>query len=209
MFGLRLLDAAVLFKTDTFINTDTFFNTEILSQNYLNSYTLSKKQFVEWLRQQSNKIQVINLKLQHMYGPMDDKAKFVPWVVNQFRQQVNEVKLTRGEQLRDFIYIDDVVSAYLIALKKTAQLQCFNEFDVGTGKMISVRTFVESLKLAYEKQYGACEIKLNFGALPYRIGEMMSVEVNNSKTIQLGWSTRTSLADGVMKIIVGQKLNIL
>ena len=136
-----------------------------------------------------------------MYGPMDDKTKFVPWIIGQFEQQVDEIKLTKGEQLRDFIYIDDIVSAYLIALEKTLQLQRFNEFDIGTGKLIIVRTFVESLKLAYEKQYGVCETKLNFGALSYRNGEMMSTEVDNSGIIQLGWSAKTLLADGINKVI--------
>ncbi|MDA3835748.1 MAG: NAD-dependent epimerase/dehydratase family protein, partial [Spirochaetales bacterium] len=58
MFGLRLLEVAIFFKTATFFNTDT------LLQKHLNIYTLSKKQFVEWLLQQSDKIQVVNLKLE-------------------------------------------------------------------------------------------------------------------------------------------------
>ncbi len=195
MFGLKLLEVAVRFNTDTFFNTDT------LLQKHLNNYTLSKKQFVEWLRQQSNNIQVVNLKLEHMYGPMDDATKFVPWVIGQFERQVDEIKFTKGEQLRDFIYIDDVVSAYLTAMRKSSQLENFNEFDIGTGKLVSVRSFVESLKIAYEKQYGSCKTKLNFGALSYRIGEMMRVEVDNSKITKLGWSANTSLADGIEKII--------
>lgn len=194
MFGLRLLDVAILFNTDTFFNTDT------LLQKHLNSYTLSKKQFVEWLRQQSDKIQMVNLKLEHMYGPMDDETKFVPWVIGQFEQQVEEIKFTKGEQLRDFIYIDDVISAYLTTLASTAYMPRVNEFDVGTGELTSVRTFVESLKYAYEKQHGPCATKLNFGALPYRTGEMMSVKVDNSEIIKLGWSAKTSLTDGIMKI---------
>lgn len=43
LFGLRLLDAAIAFNVQTFVNTDTFFNDGKSSQKYLNAYSLSKK----------------------------------------------------------------------------------------------------------------------------------------------------------------------
>jgi CDP-paratose synthetase len=144
MLGLKLLDAASLFNADTFLNTDTFFNTNTLLQKHLHIYRLSEKQFVEWLYQSSDKIQIINLKLEHLYGPLDDTAKFMPWVLSQLEQKVEIINLTAGGQLRDFIYVDDVVSAYLATLQKAAQLPAFNEFDVGTGVITSVRKLVEN-----------------------------------------------------------------
>ena len=62
MFSIKLLETAIRFNTDTFFNTDT------LLQKYLNAYSLSKKHFVDCLKINSDKIQVINLKLEHMYG---------------------------------------------------------------------------------------------------------------------------------------------
>ena len=133
MFSLRILDACIKFNTDTFFNTDT------LLSKHLNTYSLSKKQFVEWLRQYSDKIQVVNLKLEHMYGPKDDVSKFVPWVISQLKKNVPEIKLTSGDQFRDFIFIDDVVSAYICTLENIESLGSFSQFDVGTGKLISVK----------------------------------------------------------------------
>ncbi|MGZ5029190.1 MAG: NAD-dependent epimerase/dehydratase family protein [Methylobacter sp.] len=199
MFGLRILDASLKFNTDTFFNTDT------LLQKHLNVYTLSKKQFVEWLAQQSDKIQVINLKLEHMYGRKDDTTKFVPWVLSQLRDQVPEIKLTQGEQQRDFIYIADVVSAYLTTLEKAPCLVKFNEFDVGTGKLVTVKSFLEQLKQNYEANIGPTVTKLAFGTLPYREGEMMTVEVNNQSLLDLGWSPQTELKSGIIKILTEYK----
>ncbi len=195
MFGLQILDASLKFNTDIFFNTDT------LLQKHLNVYTLSKKQFVEWLQQQSNKIQVINLKLEHMYGPKDDSTKFVPWVLSQLKSNVPEIKLTKGEQLRDFIYIEDVVSAYLTVLEKAHGLEKFNDLDVGTGKLVSVKSFLEKLKTIFEFKYGTTATKLAFGALPYREGELMTVEVDNSALQALGWLASTKLEDGLTRII--------
>lgn len=197
LFGLRILDACKKFDTDTFFNTDT------LLQKHLNVYTLSKKQFVEWLEQQSDKVRVVNLKIEHMYGSRDDTNKFVPWVLSQLRDNAAEIKLTLGEQYRDFIHIDDVVSAYLTTLEKASQLPTFSEFDVGTGKLISVRKFLEQLKEIYETEIGTgtVETKLAFGAIPYRDGEMMTVAVNNQALLNLGWNPKTSLQTGLKNIV--------
>lgn len=194
MFGLRILDVCLKFNTDTFFNTDT------LLQKHLNVYTISKNQFIEWLKHYSDKIQVVNLKLEHMYGPKDDTTKFVPWVVSQLRQNVPEIKLTKGEQQRDFIYIDDVVSAYLTVLHHSPSLARFSEFDVGTGKLVTVKAFLEQLKQSYEAKFGVTATKLAFGEVPYREGEMMSVEVNNKTLVQLGWKPETNLQQGLRNI---------
>ncbi len=195
MFGLRILDACLKFNTDTFFNTDT------LLQKHLNVYTLSKKQFVEWLTQQSDKVQVVNLKLEHMYGPKDESTKFVPWVISQLQQNVTEIKLTEGEQERDFIYIDDVVSAYLTVLEQARNLPSFSEFDVGTGQLVTVKKFLEQLKVSYQTFFGEIETKLAFGAIPYREGEMMTVQVNNQGLCDLGWTIKTSTESGLKKVL--------
>jgi CDP-paratose synthetase len=195
IFGLRILDACLKFNTDTFFNTDT------LLQKHLNIYTLSKKQFVEWLKLTSDKIQVVNFKIEHIYGPKDDTTKFVPWVLSQLKANVPEIKLTLGEQERDFIYIEDVVSAYITALKKLPDLTSFNEFDVGTGKLLTVKSFLQNLKKTYEASFGLTNTKLAFGAIPYREGEMMTVEVNNQPLLDLGWKPRTKLKCSLTSII--------
>ncbi|MDP5030899.1 NAD(P)-dependent oxidoreductase [Paraglaciecola sp.] len=191
MFGLKVLDAAIAHNVSTFINTDSMLPRE------LNPYSLSKKQLVDWLRQQSQKIQVINLKLEHMYGPKDDATKFVPWVVSQLSRNVAEIKLTKGEQQRDFIYIDDVVSAFLTILDKAHSLAPFSEFDVGTGKLISVKSFLLQLKQAYDDNFCTTSTVLAFGLLPYRDGEMMTVEVNNQALLNLGWAPKICLKQGI------------
>lgn len=200
MFGLRVLDACLKFNTDTFLNTDT------LLQKHLNVYTLSKKQFVEWLTQQSDKVQVVNLKLEHMYGPKDEATKFVPWVISQLQQNVAEIKLTKGEQERDFIYIDDVVSAYLTVLEQVKNLPNFSEFDVGTGQLITVKSFLEQLKESYQASFfGEIDTKLVFGAIPYREGEMMTVQVNNQGLCDLGWTVKTNTENGLKKVLKGMR----
>lgn len=195
MYGLRVLDASLKSGTSTFINTDT------MLQKELNNYTRSKKQLVEWLQQSSDKVQIINLKIEHMYGPKDNDTKFISWVLSQLRSGAKEINLTSGVQQRDFVHIEDVIAAYMLILTKLESIPSFSEFEVGTGKLISVREFLEKLKLAYEKKFGVSNTAFNFGVVPYRKGEMMSIPVDNLPLVQIGWKSAVSFEQGLEKLI--------
>jgi CDP-paratose synthetase len=195
VFGIGLLEACQKYNTNIFINADT------ILQSYLNCYSLSKKHFVDWLKQHSEGIQVINLRLEHMYGTKDDDSKFVSWVLSQLKAGTSKIELTTGEQKRDFIFIDDVVSAFLIVLEKSEKLPQFSEFDVGTGRSISVRKFVEKIALLYQEINPKSKTKLLFGTIPYRKGEVMNVYVDITGLQKIGWQPKTSLNDGLSRII--------
>jgi nucleoside-diphosphate-sugar epimerase len=194
MFSLKLLETATLFNTDIFFNTDT------LLFKYLNYYSLSKKQFVEWLQYFSDKIKVVNLKLEHMYGPKDDNTKFVTWIINQMLQNIEYIDLTEGIQKRDFIYIDDVVDVYVLMLEKSRIFEAFSSFDVGTGEQMELKEFI--LKI-YSEISGIKPIntKLNFGVKPYRDGEFMEIEESVQPLFDLGWKPQVSIENGIKKII--------
>jgi nucleoside-diphosphate-sugar epimerase len=68
---LQLLDLAKKYSVKSFINTDTILNKNI------SSYTLSKDQFVDWLKFFSKFLNCYNVKLEHFYGPKDNDNKFV------------------------------------------------------------------------------------------------------------------------------------
>ena len=184
------------------LNTGTFFNTGTLLYKYLNYYALSKKQFEEWLQLASDKIQVVNLKLEHMFGEQDGNDKFTSWILNELQQEKNIIPLTAGTQKRDFIYIDDVVSAYLTCLEQAPQLKAFNDIEVGTGVLTPVKTFVILVKEVLEKLKGKpIKTQLNFGALPYREGEIMEPQVDNSSLCSLGWQPKRSLEENIEQFV--------
>lgn len=195
MFSIKLLETAIRFNTDTFFNTDT------LLQKYLNAYSLSKKHFVDCLKINSDKIQVINLKLEHMYGKNDSNTKFVSWIIEQLKNNVSEIKLTKGIQKRDFVYVTDVVAAYLILLEKRNDLSSFSEFDVGSGEQVSVHDFVESLYVSYKEIHQNVSTKLLFGAVPYREGELMEVRENIEPLEKLGWNPSINYKDGIRLLL--------
>ena len=196
-FPLGLLKAASDAGVPAFINTDTALNAS------LNSYSLSKRQFVEWGRLVSKqyKIRFVNLKLEHFYGPEEEDSKFTAYVIKNCLMNVPEIKLTMGEQKRDFIYVDDVVSAFLLIVEKLDQLsEEFVEFDVGSGKAVSIRQLVELIHRLTNSS-----TRLNFGAYPYREGEAMLMKANTKALRNLGWRLKHSLEQGLRLTIQGYK----
>lgn len=193
VYPLKLLDMAVASGVALFMNTDTVLD------KLLNPYALSKGQFAEWGRyfSRQKKIRFLNLKLEHFYGPGDDKSKFTTHIVNSCLANVPELKLTQGEQQRDFIYIDDVVVAYLLLLYKQESFDDeFIEFEVGSGAAVTIRELVETVH-----RLTASTTRLDFGALPYREGEAMFSQADTQALQTLGWHCRYSIETGLKQAI--------
>lgn len=195
IFGLKLLEESVNAHVKAFINTDT-----LLEKN-INAYALSKAQLVDWMHFLSNhSTKMINIKIEHMYGPKDDENKFIYWLISQLKQNVEKVDLTSGIQKRDFIYIDDIVSAYETIIQNINTLSNFEEFELGTGESVEVKTFIEKI---YRELLNTQELstKLNFGAIAYRANENMNMQANITKLKTLGWKPMVSLENGTQLII--------
>lgn len=197
LFPAALLDAASSFGVTPFINTDTCLDA------FLNNYALSKKQFAQWgkLYAGQGKIRFLNLVLEHFYGPGDDESKFVSFLIRQCLNDRPEIALTKGEQKRDFIYIDDVVSAYLLLLDEAAnQSEPYSEYDLGSGEAVSIRSLVEMIHALTQSKS-----QLNFGAIPYRPGEAMYSCADIQPLRQRGWAPHVPLHAGLEKTLAEDK----
>jgi nucleoside-diphosphate-sugar epimerase len=105
--------------------------------------------------------------------------------------------MTGGEQVRDYIYVEDLIDAYIMAavvpLKTKVEI-----INIGAGKGIPLK----EIALNVAKQMGANENLLQFGALPYRPEEIMYSVANIEKAKNLlGWKPKTSLEQGIEKMI--------
>ena len=201
-FPLKLLELALRFNTDIFFNTDTFFNTDIILSKYLNWYALSKKQFSEIGQQFAGmgKINFIDAKLEHMYGEDDANTKFVTFIIEALQKNIEELKLTAGEQRRDFIYVEDVVEAYWKILASQNEDKKYQQYEVGTGKTISIKDLV-----LLAKEITKSRTKLLFGAIPYRENEIMDSKANTDLLEKLGWQAKMDIESGIRRIVGAEK----
>lgn len=177
----------------TFLNTGTALSPDV------SLYALSKAQFSAWgaalARQAAYKIQFIDLRLQQMYGPDDDRSKFTTHLIEACLRNEPRLALTSGEQRRDLIHIDDVVQAYDCILKHRDSFATSDAIDVGSGEAITIRRFAELVR----EITGASTV-LDFGAVPYRPNEAMLCLADTSRLRALGWRPEVSLADGLARL---------
>lgn len=98
-----------------------------------------------------------------------------------------------GEQVRDFIFVDDVAEANILAMKYDNK--SFEVFNIGSGTPIKIKELAELIiKLTNSSS------KIVY--LPEREGDIVFSQVDNSKTKKvLGWSPKVSLEDGLQRTI--------
>lgn len=192
---LRLSFLCKEFNVSKYINIDSFYS-HSNQLGTLSIYSQSKRLLREELSSVS-KLSVINLVCQHIYGPMDNPDKFVTCMARSLISNDGRVDLTQGNQIRDFVFIDDVVSAVEILLdSETLPVDSYLSVECGTGIPTSIQDFMLLLK----KITGA-STKLNFGALARAEGESDYCVADPFVLKNLGWDTKTSLEQGLRKVV--------
>lgn len=195
---IRLAELGIDHGVKCFINTDSFFNKSNNSYSNLLNYSLSKKSLLVWLNQLSKKLKIINVVLEHIYGPGDDSLKFVESVIQKIAiEKLPKISLTHGHQKRDFVYVDDVVNAYVKLIEYADNHDfVFKTFEVGTGESFQIRNLVEIIKKISKSPTELC-----FGDIEYRSDEIMDSKADVSQLNELNWTPTTSLQDGLEKIL--------
>lgn len=198
--GIALLQAALDSNPREDAPPILFLNTGTVLEAGVSNYALSKTQFSAWGAMLSasapKQLQFIDVRLQQMYGPGDDCSKFTTHAIEACRQNVARLALTKGEQLRDFIHIDDVVQAYDCILERSHQFAACDVIDVGSGEAVTMRNFVELVK-----QLTGADTVLDFGAVPYRENEAMLCVANTERLRSLGWHPTIELRDGLSRLL--------
>jgi len=170
----------------------------------LNPYGVSKNDFDKWvLKQDKTPPFWAGLKFFNVYGPNEfHKGRMASVIFHSFNQitKTGEMKLFAshnpkfkdGEQLRDFVYVKDVVSVCMFLMEQKAENGLYN---LGTG---TARTFVDLTKATF-KAMGK-EPNISFIPTPEDIRDKYQyfTEANMSKLLENGYDKPFfSIEDGV------------
>ncbi|GAB3938621.1 NAD-dependent epimerase/dehydratase family protein [Mucilaginibacter myungsuensis] len=198
VFPVSLLDKCIAYGIKYFLNTGTSLPPS------LNTYALSKGQFVNLLEQQPE-VKTTNVELQYFYGPGDDNTKFITFILNKILSGAADIDLSEGTQYRDFIYIEDVVSAYLLLLEKLpTQEDQFINVPLGSGQPNTLRNVVEKIKT-----HANSDIDLKFGAVAMRKGDVMYAKADTQLLTDFGWQPKFDIDSGLIKTINKEKSLII
>jgi dTDP-L-rhamnose 4-epimerase len=113
--------------------------------------------------------------------------------VSQLANGVSPRVFEDGQQMRDFIYVDDVVRANMLVYQDPrANGEVFN---AGTGHPAKITELANSLGTLLGKSVQAQSLG------EYRLGEVRHIVADNSKLESLGFKTATSLKQGLTKYV--------
>ncbi len=132
-----------------------------------NPYAIAKNTLRKELEDLKNRYEfnLIWSRLFYMYGEGQGSGSLYPLLQKAIERGDAVFNLSGGEQLRDYLHVEDVVdSITLLALAR----QDFGIVNICSGKPVSVRHLVEG----WLKQQ-PCSIRLNFGYYPYPDYEAM------------------------------------
>ena len=147
----------------------------------------------------TEKFPSITLRLFLAYGPGQNKERFIPQIILGCISN-SEFSVSKGDQIRDFCHIDDVVNAIILSLEST--INNGEIYNIGSGNPIKIKNLVD--KIVKKITFG----KPIFGALPYKEFEHMNLYADVKKAeIDLKWSSKISIDDGLEDTINFYKLN--
>jgi UDP-glucose 4-epimerase len=134
------------------------------------------------------------LALANVYGPRQDpngEAGVVAIFAGKLLSDEPCIIFGDGEQTRDFVYVDDVVDAFVRAI------------DAGSGALMNIGTGVEtSVNELYRSMAAAAASKAAATHVEARPGELMRSSLDPSLAAELlGWAPTTALDTGAAHVL--------
>lgn len=160
--------------------------------SYYGSTKLANSSICKVFARLNNK-PIVTFRLFSIYGPYEEPGRFIPTITKSLITK-EVIKLTPGNQRRDFIYVDDVSDAYLKALSLGKKIQ---------GEILNIGTGIEHTNDEVVKQlFASTNMKtaVEKGAYPKRIWDTSHwrADISYTKRI-LKWKPMHSLDEGLKK----------
>lgn len=199
IFGTKLLH--VLKECDSlklFINIGTFaeyrFGPNGVNNAYL--YSATKTAFKELLRYYSDisEYKYLHIVPYTIYGGRDSSKKIIDYIKDSLELK-EPVKMTKGEQVLDFIHINDVISFFIFIIDNIDRFLSLSNGEIvhlGSGQGTSIKDLAKMIENKY-----AGKANINWGGIPYRDRDIMYAVAPIHKLLQLGWKSQYKLKDNL------------
>lgn len=132
-----------------------------------------------------------------LYGPGEYPSRLVPSVISSLMNG-EPARCTHGNQVRDFMYVEDVAAAFVALLESNIE----GVINIASGAPVSLRNVISTIS-DFLHQPNLVE----FGAIPSPAGEPQTLFANTSRLVnELGFRSQYSLHDGIAKTIESMKI---
>lgn len=200
LFTSILFDALRTTDLLLFVNTGTFaeyyFNDGIENPSYF--YAASKtatRSIIKYFKNMYD-FKYINIIPYTIYGGDSRAKKVIDFIVDSTRVNTS-IDMTGGEQILDFIHIEDVVDFYIHCIKNTKLIKDESIYHLGTGKGTSIKEVANIIEKVTSKK-----TNINWGAIEYRpLDIMRSIAPVYKLEKELNWKPKISIEDGIIKML--------
>ena len=202
---LNLLTACASNQPCLFINTGSSSEygkkstpmRESMDPNPCTPYGISKMMSTLLCRQYARmcRMPTMTLRLFSPYGPLEDSHRFIPTAIAAFAKNQSPRFLSTPSCVRDYVYIDDVIDAYIAAPDKATFAG--DSINIGSGKEYTLGTVVNNIrKLCRSTQEPLWNATNQADWEPTH----WSADIHKAKEL-LGWEPKYSLEEGLKKCI--------
>ena len=195
LYGNTLLGIVKDISDLVFVNFTTslaYDGTELKPFSY---YALTKANFVQSLHYFTHydNVRVFNLILYTVYGEGDNTKRVLNYILDSL-DACEPISMSPGEQIMDFIHVDDVIGLCLQLLENKPNKK-IEEIHVGTGRG---KTLKEAAKLI--ELLSKYKTNIEFGAIPYRKEEkMVNVALIENNRF---WKSTIPFEKGIQSLIL-------
>lgn len=153
---------------------------------------------------QMSRIRCEQLGMEHVwtrilsaYGPYDNENTIIPILLKTILNG-EHFKTTKGEQIWEFIYADDVAEAMFLIGEKGVNGKIY---PIGTGNAKPLKEFLEIAKNHVDRT-----IQLGYGEVPYGEKQVMHLEADLSELQEdTGFNPKVSFDEGIQRTIMYYK----
>ena len=200
LFLSKVLDAVSSLAIKLFINTGTFAEYFKGDNNFEPAYfyaatKTASRAFVDYYSN-AYKFKQCTVVPYTIYGGKDSQKKIIDII---YDSTINSVALdlSPGEQILDFIHIDDVTDFYIALLKNIDQLPNKSNFKLGTGLGHSLKDLAKGVE-----EVSGLKTNINWGGKEYRPSDVMYAvaDISNIKDY-FDWEPKISLKQGLITFL--------
>ena len=198
-YGLWLLHTLSEIKTDfVFVNVGSFAEYRLgvkegFRPAYLYTATKSAfRQIVQFYKDLCG-FYLITAVPYTVYGGADTQKKLIDYLFESI-DSAEPVDMTQGEQVLDFIHVNDVVDFFVRIVENPRRLP-EGEYHIGTGRGTSIRALADMISNVTGKR-----LNVNWGGRNYRPLDVMHAIAPKNDELSKFWKPRINLAEALKEM---------